>query len=111
MADLLLEIGNDLTGIGLVPAPVQLLGDEPKLDNEVAGEVFRLDFERRRGRGCARRWLTRGPGDVVHEESGRPAAARDGQPENFVEVHASLRLPKKMTIVTNMTTYPRVVAS
>ena len=41
---LLLDIGDDLTGIGLVPAPVELLGGEPKLDDEVAGEVLRLDL-------------------------------------------------------------------
>jgi hypothetical protein len=44
MPDLLLDIGNDLAGIGLVPAPVQVLGRKPKLDDEVAREVLRLDF-------------------------------------------------------------------
>ena len=33
-----------LPGIELIPAPVQILGDGPKLDNEVAGEVLRLDL-------------------------------------------------------------------
>ena len=37
-----LHVRNDLTGIGLVPAPVQVLGHGPKLDDEVAGEVLRL---------------------------------------------------------------------
>ena len=44
MPDLPLDVRDDLTGIGLVPAPVQLLGGEAELDDEVAGEVFRLDF-------------------------------------------------------------------
>ena len=34
----------DLPGIELVPAPVQILGDGPKLDNEVPGQVLRLDL-------------------------------------------------------------------
>ena len=42
MPDLPLDVGDDLTGIGLVPAPVQLLGRQPELDDEVAGEVLRL---------------------------------------------------------------------
>ena len=40
MADVLLDIGNHLPGIGLVPAPVEVLGHHPKLDDEVAGEVL-----------------------------------------------------------------------
>jgi len=42
--DLALDVGDDLTGIGLVPAPVKLFGGDPKLDEEVAGEVLRLDL-------------------------------------------------------------------
>ena len=42
MSDVLLDIGNDLTGIGLVPAPVKVLGGQPELDNQVAGQVLRL---------------------------------------------------------------------
>ena len=34
----------DLPGIELVPAPVKILGDRPKLDNEVPREVLRLDL-------------------------------------------------------------------
>jgi hypothetical protein len=37
MADLPLQISKDLTGIGLVPAPIEVLGCEAKLDDEVAG--------------------------------------------------------------------------
>ena len=44
LPDLFLDIGNDLTGIGLVPAPVQVLSREAKVDDEIAGEVLRLDF-------------------------------------------------------------------
>ena len=44
MADPLLDVGDDLPGIGLVPAPVKLLGGEAELHDEVAGQVLRLDF-------------------------------------------------------------------
>ena len=44
MPDMRLHVRDDLPGIGLVPAPVQLLGNGPELDDEVAGEVLRLDF-------------------------------------------------------------------
>jgi hypothetical protein len=37
-----LNVGNDLSGIGLVPAPVQLFGHDPELDDEVTREVLRL---------------------------------------------------------------------
>jgi hypothetical protein len=36
MPDLALNIGEYLTRIGLIPAPVQVLGHEAKLDNEIA---------------------------------------------------------------------------
>jgi hypothetical protein len=39
-----LHVCNDLTGIGLEPASVQLLGNGAKLDNEVAGEVLWLSL-------------------------------------------------------------------
>ena len=42
MADPALDVDDDLPGIELVPAPVQVLGDCPKLDNQVAREVLRL---------------------------------------------------------------------
>jgi hypothetical protein len=44
VSDLFLDIGDDLAGIGLVPAPIEVLGDEPELDDEIAREVLRLDF-------------------------------------------------------------------
>ena len=42
MPDLLLDVRDDLTDIGLVPAPVQLLCRQAQLDEEVAKEVLRL---------------------------------------------------------------------
>ena len=44
MADLPLDVRDGLPGIGLVPAPVQLLGGQAELDDEVAGEVLGLDL-------------------------------------------------------------------
>ena len=34
----------DLSGVALVPVPVKGFGREPKLDDEIAGEVLRLDL-------------------------------------------------------------------
>jgi hypothetical protein len=42
--DLFLDIGDGLAGIGLMPAPVQVLRGEPELDDEVARKVLRLDL-------------------------------------------------------------------
>jgi hypothetical protein len=42
MGDPALYIDDDLSGIVLIPAPVQVLGDGAKLDTEVPGEVLRL---------------------------------------------------------------------
>jgi hypothetical protein len=36
MADPFLNVGDHLPGVGLVPAPVQLLGRQTKLDNQIA---------------------------------------------------------------------------
>ena len=33
-----------MAGIGFVPAPVKVFGDQPELDDEIAGEVLRLDL-------------------------------------------------------------------
>ena len=46
MPDLPLDIRDELTGIRLVPAPVQLLGGQAELDDEVAGQVLRLQLAR-----------------------------------------------------------------
>ena len=44
MLDLPLNIAKNLTSIGLIPAPVQLLSGEAKLDDEIARKVLRLDL-------------------------------------------------------------------
>jgi hypothetical protein len=44
MADVALNVSDDLPGIGLVLLPVQLLGHDPKLDDEIAGQVLRLSL-------------------------------------------------------------------
>jgi len=44
MAHLLLHVSKHLPGIGLIPAPIQLLSGQAKLDDEVAGEVLWLDL-------------------------------------------------------------------
>ena len=41
---MLLDVGDDLTGIGLVPASIEVLGHHPELDDEIAGQVLRLDL-------------------------------------------------------------------
>ena len=38
----LLDVRDHLTGIGFIPAPVQVLGHEPKLNDEIARQIFRL---------------------------------------------------------------------
>ena len=44
MADGPLHVGDRLAGIGLIPAPIEVLGHYPKLDDEIAGEILRLDL-------------------------------------------------------------------
>ena len=44
MADLLLDVRDGLPGIGLVPAPIEVLGGDAELDNEVTRKVFGLDL-------------------------------------------------------------------
>ena len=44
MANSALDIRKGLTGIALEPVPIEGLGHDPKLDNEVSGEVLGLDF-------------------------------------------------------------------
>ena len=39
-----LDAGQGLAGVALVPAPVEVLGDRPELNDEVVGEVFRFDL-------------------------------------------------------------------
>jgi hypothetical protein len=44
MKDLPLDLGDHLAGMALIPAPVEVLGHGPKLDDEVFRQVRRLDF-------------------------------------------------------------------
>jgi hypothetical protein len=44
MAGPLLDICDDPPGVGLVPPPIQLLGGEAELHNQVAGQVLWLGF-------------------------------------------------------------------
>ena len=42
MPDYTLDVGDHLPGIGLIPAPIEVLGHHPKLDDEIAGQILRL---------------------------------------------------------------------
>ena len=42
MHDPPLDIDDDLTGIGLIPAPIEVLGDYPQLDDQIAGQIRRF---------------------------------------------------------------------
>ena len=44
MPDLPLDICQYLAGIGLIPAPIEVLGRDAELDDEIAREVFWLDL-------------------------------------------------------------------
>ena len=37
-----LDVGDDATGIALVPGPVQRLGGDAELDDQIVAEVLRL---------------------------------------------------------------------
>jgi hypothetical protein len=39
-----LDVCNHLTRIGLKPAPIKVLRHQSKLDDEIAGQVFRFDL-------------------------------------------------------------------
>jgi hypothetical protein len=39
-----LDVGEDLPGIAFEPLAIEGFGDHPELDDEVAGEVLRLDL-------------------------------------------------------------------
>ena len=39
-----LDVGQHLSGIGLVPAPIEVFRRQTELDNEIRRQVFRLDF-------------------------------------------------------------------
>ena len=40
MVDAFLNIPDHLPGIGLEPAPIEVLGDDPELDDEIAGQIL-----------------------------------------------------------------------
>ena len=44
MPDAPLHVLDRATGIAFVPAPVEVFGDGSELDNQVVGEIFRLDL-------------------------------------------------------------------
>jgi hypothetical protein len=44
VANSLLDIGNHLASIGLIPTAVEIFGSEAELDEQIAGEVLRLYF-------------------------------------------------------------------
>src|SRR5262249_7973016 len=44
MSNIFLNIRDHLAGIGLIPAPVQVFGRQAELDEEVAGQVLRLNL-------------------------------------------------------------------
>jgi hypothetical protein len=39
-----LHVGDNLPGLGLVPAPVQILCRQPELDRQIPGQILRLDL-------------------------------------------------------------------
>ena len=39
-----LHVDDYLAGIGLIPAPIEIFGHNPKLDDEVARQILRLDL-------------------------------------------------------------------
>ena len=44
MVDTFLNIRDDLPGICLIPATIEVLGDNPELNNEIAGQVLWLNL-------------------------------------------------------------------
>jgi hypothetical protein len=42
MSNVPLDVGEGLATAGLIPAPIECLGDHAELNEEIAGEVFRL---------------------------------------------------------------------
>ena len=39
-----LDVRNHLAGVGLIPAPIKVLGHHPELDDEIAGKILRFDL-------------------------------------------------------------------
>jgi hypothetical protein len=40
MPDMPLDVVDGLAGVALVPAPIEVLGDHPELDDQVVGQVI-----------------------------------------------------------------------
>ena len=53
MTDPLLNIGDHLTGISRVPAPVQFLGGYTELDDEIAGQIKKISSAQMAGGSSA----------------------------------------------------------
>src|SRR5581483_1676981 len=68
VADVALDVGEDLTGVGLVPTPVECFGDEAKLNDGVAGEVFWFDFTAFFSPKLGHRFLV-----ITHDDAGSGA--------------------------------------
>jgi len=39
-----LHVLDGLAGASLIPAPIEVLGDLPELDDKIVGEIFRFDL-------------------------------------------------------------------
>jgi hypothetical protein len=44
MLDPPMRILDDVAGVSLVPAPVEVLGDQAELDDQIIGEIVRFDL-------------------------------------------------------------------
>src|SRR5262245_17207940 len=44
MAHEALHLGDLLAGVALIPVPVQMLGNDPELNDEIARKILRLDL-------------------------------------------------------------------
>jgi hypothetical protein len=82
MLDLTLDAGDAPASIALVPRAVELLGDGPKLHDEVAGQVLRLGLapflppEADKGRFV-----------IAHDDPGVRAADESSALEKSVNLH------------------------
>ena len=44
MSDQPLDVRDDVASIRLIPAPIELLGNDPELNDKVTGQVLGLDL-------------------------------------------------------------------
>jgi hypothetical protein len=73
-----LHVFDDLTGIALVPAPIEVFGREAELDDQVAGQVLRLDLA-----SLFPPEAQEGPFVVPHDDAGVRAADEVAAPAFF----------------------------